>query len=475
MTPPSVFRMGAGCTSNDIRWLRLRIVIISLLILSMFSQGRSQCASLSCLPGGFPGLPTQRQTVTTADGCTSWTGTLNGWTVSHGAPIVVDNGFVSGYTPLYKDSACLLSYGVHMVHEYGGNTDYPDFNGGSGIWITIPNHFLVGTTYAIRVVYYFRVPFYPENTLQEQGWLHLNAVQVGPTGDVASCREVIPTAIGSTSIEAIPLPTSGENGQGYDELIYYTPTEQSNVLWIYPEGYDYRPGQNDANPQVDIYISNVLVCPACPYGTDYFNSGTLPLSANTGAIYAGTSTVDEGSGTGTISNQTSQVSTWTVTNSIELDPGFIGTVSGSGSLTLNISGCTNSAQEARPDYNDSTNLVAGTGPPVIQTLAEAPPLEERSISMLTDSVANPTTAVPSNLTVYPTVNNGSFTISGSAADLSNATILIMDQTGQTLYKSYNESAMSIPVNLNSLSAGVYFVEIVQSGKTTTKKIIVTNR
>jgi hypothetical protein len=262
----------------------------------------------------------------------------------------------------------------------------------------------------------------------------------------------------------------------------YTPTTPSEALWVYPIGYNYRSGAN-SNPEVDIYLSNIFICPSCPSGTVYINSGTVPLSENVGTIYAGTSTVDHGTGTGTVTNQPAQVTTLTAGNLIELNTGFTATASGSGSLNLNIAPCYSVANGPRPDINDSTNIMGGN--PIYQTITteEMPALQQMSNTQLAaDTAASPTKASPitdslatataSGLVVYPTVNNGSFTISGRPADLNNAQILLIDQTGQILYNRFNESATSITVNLNNLSNGLYVVEVSQSGKITTRKIIV---
>jgi hypothetical protein len=284
--------------------------------------------------------------VTTPDGCTTWSSSYDYWIVTHGAPAVVNNGYYPGKSPAGLNEQCYPNYGIHMLHEYGGNPDYPNFNGGSGIMIN--QGFQQGVTYSIRVLFQYDENYYPVSAYPQQGWLRIYAGGSNiPTGDLAHCREVIPMVSGLTSIESFPFTSTSD--QGYDLLINYYASVSSSYLWIYPEGYDKYTGQNEANPQIDVYLSNVFICQTCPSGTDYWHSGTLPLTASVGAIYAGTSTIDGGTGTGTISNQAASVSTWTAGNFIELDPGFIGTASGSGSLALNISPCPNMAQAARFD------------------------------------------------------------------------------------------------------------------------------
>ena len=432
------------------------------------------CLEPACMNGTFTGTTTP---VTTPDGCTTWSGNVNGWTVTHGAPELVTNGYLPTATGFLKGLNCVAASGVHLLHEYGGNPDYPNFNGGSGI--KVKYDFVVGQSYDIRILYRYECPYYDIPSLPEEGWLEVVAPAIASTGDLAACREAIPNA-GGVTIAAIPLPANP--GLAYDVSMTYTPTTPSELLWVYPIGYNYRPGQ-DANPEVDIFLSNIFVCPSCPSGTVYINSGTVPLSENVGTIYAGTNTIDHGSGIGTVTNQPAQVSTLTAGNFIELNTGFTATASGSGSLNLNIAPCYSVANGPRPDINDSTTIMAGD--PVYQTVTteEKPALQQMTNTALTaDTATSPTKASPitdslatataSGLVVYPTVNNGSFTISGGPADLNNAEILIIDRTGQILYNRFNESATSITVNLNNLSNGLYVVEVRQSGKITTKKIIV---
>lgn len=448
--------------------MKIIILLTTFLTLTAVQQASCQaCSSGTCLAGFFHDQ-NNTSAVTTSDGCTTWAGMLDGWTVTHGAPIQVLNGY-GGEAP--PKNFCSY-YGIHLLHEYGGNPDYPNATGGSGIKINY--NFAAGTTYSIRVLFLYNIQYYPVSSYPQQGWLKLYLGQATsgiPAGNLAACRQAIPSASASL-IYAFPLTSTSETA--YDLVINYPAVVSGNSLWIYPEGYDKYPGQS-SNPQVDIYLSNVFICPACPSGTVYLHSGTPGLSINVATIYAGTSTIDEGSGTGTISNQPTGVSSWTASK-IELDPGFIGTASGSGSLTLTANPCTTLAGDNRPDEFDNANLMTSAGAPSIQTIAAeaTPQLEQKDLTAITgDTTQSPTPSVPSGLLVYPTVNNGSFTISGSPHDLSNAVVLVSDQTGQIIYKTYNEATTSISINLNNLSEGLYFVEIRQADRITTRKIIVT--
>lgn len=81
------------------------------------------------------------------------------------------------------------------------------------------------------------------------------------------------------------------------------------------------------------------------------------------------------------------------------------------------------------------------------------------------------TASP-GLVVYPTVNKGSVTVTGSAASLAKANIIVFDATGRTVYSLYNEAGTTLYLALGNLADGLYFLQIRQASKVTTQKIII---
>jgi hypothetical protein len=76
------------------------------------------------------------------------------------------------------------------------------------------------------------------------------------------------------------------------------------------------------------------------------------------------------------------------------------------------------------------------------------------------------------LLVYPTVSTGAINITGSATDLSNANILVFDETGRTVFSLHNEANTTLYLDLGNLANGLYFMQIRQATKTTTQKIII---
>jgi len=99
------------------------------------------------------------------------------------------------------------------------------------------------------------------------------------------------------------------------------------------------------------------------------------------------------------------------------------------------------------------------------------------ISLVSDSSAKLLPVSPpvsSPLLVYPTIGTGSVTITGSAANLANAAIVVFDETGRTVYSLYNEAGTTLYLDLGSLTSGLYFVQIRQQSKVTTEKIIISH-
>lgn len=78
---------------------------------------------------------------------------------------------------------------------------------------------------------------------------------------------------------------------------------------------------------------------------------------------------------------------------------------------------------------------------------------------------NPETT-DNDMNVYPNPNNGVFSISG--LNDTNTEILIMNNTGQIVYKEM-VSEENIRIDLSELSSGIYFIKTVQNDQVTTKR------
>jgi Secretion system C-terminal sorting domain len=88
--------------------------------------------------------------------------------------------------------------------------------------------------------------------------------------------------------------------------------------------------------------------------------------------------------------------------------------------------------------------------------------------------ASPASLTPSThpLLIFPSVSTGAVNITGSAADLANANILVFDEAGRIVYSLHNEASTTLLLDLGHLASGFYFLQIRQAAKTTTQKIII---
>jgi hypothetical protein len=119
--------------------------------------------------------------------------------------------------------------------------------------------------------------------------------------------------------------------------------------------------------------------------------------------------------------------------------------------------------------NFEANITTGLFTASIQTCGDT------GVSIVGDPLAKLSPAplpASSQLLVYPTVGRGSVTITGSAANLANAAIVVFDESGRTVYSMYNVAGTTISLDLGNLVNGLYFVQIRQQSKVTTQKIIV---
>jgi hypothetical protein len=186
---------------------------------------------------------------------------------------------------------------------------------------------------------------------------------------------------------------------------------------------------------------------SCPTGTRTINSGTVPTTMAYDSIYLGT-TANGGSGSGTVSTLTDSSTTVTGTAFIILSKNFSATTP-SGGKTVTFKIC-NGADPA----------------------ATAPTTDSTSVPHFTPTTGQNTPEL-SSLRLYPTVSPGMVTITGSTSDLTNAYILVLDESGRTVYKQYNGSGNTIVnLNLGGLINGLYFVQITNGTKSTTQKIII---
>ena len=79
----------------------------------------------------------------------------------------------------------------------------------------------------------------------------------------------------------------------------------------------------------------------------------------------------------------------------------------------------------------------------------------------------------SHLQVYPTVSTGLVTVAGNSTSLGNADILVVDESGHTVYHLHNGENTTVNLYLGSLSNGLYFIRVNNgSGAVLTQRIII---
>jgi type IX secretion system substrate protein len=82
-------------------------------------------------------------------------------------------------------------------------------------------------------------------------------------------------------------------------------------------------------------------------------------------------------------------------------------------------------------------------------------------------------AYASRLQVYPTMSTGLVTVAGNPTSLGNADILVVDESGHTVYHIHNGANTTVNLHLGSLSNGLYFIRVNNgSGAVLTQRIII---
>jgi len=441
----------------------MRTLVSSLALLLLLSAERTLgqfpaiCAGNCLSNGAFTN--SCAMPVTTSDGCTTWSGDCSGWFISHGAPQESQNSFwvVEGKSP------CVNVNSISLVHETGPNPDFPG-NGGSGIYTNYP--FTTGQSYDVRIIYTFAIDFFIPNR-GVNGMLNVVAANNLRPAPLAGCRGMIPTSAvdpGLTlqQIKAIPLSVDGGS---FDQVFTFTANGSYSQFWIYPQGANFGPS---SNPNIRMTVLSVFVCPHCPTNTNFYNSGSIPTSASAGSIFIGTSAVDGGNGSGTVTVQSAQATQLTATNLIQIDKNFTAAITGAGIVNFSIAPCTSPGNSPRPDLFDSTDNLGAFF--TIQSLAvDSTVLTAKPRAFTDPAPADPLT-IP--LQVYPTISSGAFTVTGSAADLANANLLVVDESGRTVYRVHNDAGTTVNLNLGKLGNGLYFLQINNGSKVTTQRIII---
>jgi hypothetical protein len=66
---------------------------------------------------------------------------------------------------------------------------------------------------------------------------------------------------------------------------------------------------------------------------------------------------------------------------------------------------------------------------------------------------------PNSFLVYPTVSTGTVTVTGSSNNIGNADMLVVDESGRTVYHLHNNGSTTVNLYLNNVASGIYFLRV----------------
>ncbi len=226
-----------------------------------------------------------------------------------------------------------------------------------------------------------------------------------------------------------------------------TEADDNTEPFAYGHGYVYQSGNwrtimayeiNDET-RVQFYSNPDIKYNNIPTGTANVNNNARVLNENAGAVgaFRNTESVVALNGTtGLIDDETGDVTAISV---IFLEPGF--------------KVVTNSVFDAH--IKNCGDLIASQN----RYIATANKKED----FKTDIIA---------LSIYPNPTKGQIRITGARSDLENAEIIVTDQLGNEVYKSFNKSDTDIVLDLSYLNSGIYYIRIITSNKATSKKVVI---
>lgn len=406
---------------------------VTWLVSTAGGRSFAQCLNPDFTDPAFAPCATASQgTCGTFDNC-------NGWSRMQGSPQI------DPYTiTINKDNVTINAYYIYMWASANPDGTHT----GEGVFTTY-NTFLANHSYDVKLVY---------STFGGGGSVVASAANnlVQPARSCGSLSQPIADAV-TIQIQNDGATTSATPGTLSGS---FAPSKDYNELWIYPLGVG--PAGADQN---NLELFNVYVCPSCTYQMIYDN-GAIPSGESVaGSIEAGSTAGSGGSGIVTIASGVS--TTLTAATRIDLLRNFQANP-GTGTFVARIVPCTSSIPTTTifdgdsvtvsvpPPRPDITGTVRG-----ILSAGQAPQIEN------SDSTSF------AGLHVFPTISAGTFTIAGSATDLTNAVILVTDEIGRTVYKLYNSNGnTTLNLDLGKLGSGLYFLQVNNGVKSTTQKIII---
>ncbi len=394
-------------------------MVLTVLAFSLSDRLQAQCLtntnfeSASC------------PVVYSPDGCPTWSGACVGWTKSHGTPNLATSSVT---TP--KGGTITTTY----VFMWGASTE------GEGMFT--PFTFQIHQTYDVRIVF--------ASTCTTTGHVNVFAANGLTEHALTGCGNGYP----GPSDQQIGRYTGNTGGVITDITFTFEANSNYSQLWIYPDG-----AGSEGPSEYMMSLFDVYACPSCTSLVTY-NSGIVP----TGTTAAGTIDVGSSAGTGgsgTVTNTPGAATVLAATQQVQLFQNFTASFTGGGSFVAEIVPC------------NSVNNVQSASAPVDSGVIVNPTQPESSkATTLSTGQALTLSAAAVKLQVYPTVSTGAINITGSAADLGNADIIVTDAAGRGVYRLHNGANTTLLLNLGNLSNGIYFLQIRNGTKITTQKIII---
>jgi hypothetical protein len=348
--------------------------------------------------------------VKSSDDCPTWTNDCgDGWVRSHGTPNI-------GTYQYEIKGQIRTGYFAYMWST--SNSE------GEGMYT--PYVFLRGHSYDVTLTV---------ATTNDLGSIKIYAANGLVQGGLSGCGG------NPLSLNVFKVPIGEYVGNTNGEItISFTFVNNSIMdltqIWIYPEG---------DGGKYETFVKWVEVCPSCSGEIVYNRSVDVPRTTRLGTITAGSTAGSGNSGVVQVAGNTN----FYATNVIRLLPEFDANAI-NGTFTAKVDQC----------YLLPARMETRT--PI-----------SRLVRPFDDFQSIKTSIQENKINIYPSVTTGPVYIIASQQDLQNAEIIVFDQLGKKVLAvpkaNYSGKAQ---INLGTLRNGIYILQIKQSTKTITQKVIV---
>lgn len=379
---------------------------------------------------------------------------LSQWSPSHGSPNTQQGG-----DPIWLEAAMGLNglpisgKAVAMVHI----TNFGCVDDGEGMF-TDQIRFEAGECYKISLRLSKRV---------NSGNFHIRASNgLSVPNNIDQCCGDVPN-VESQPIVVVDLATinTGTYQSWATIEAFFSPEQNYNQLWLYPDYYD---GVDDPEDDaVAVLIDDVEVIKDCPENLTFSN----PFVGITPGFYKRSDYIIAGNagGAGVIVNNPNAITFLEAGNYVKLTPNTHVTANGSNNFVMRCRPCANS-EECRNDENFYTVSEEHIRIPdsFHDFDDEVDPLNDSTIDFLT----NPSIT---DFEIIPNPNKGVFSLNipgfsfGEREDKIN--IQIYDYLGKEVYRDILLSN-DMTFDLSYLPKGVYFVNISTPDQTLSKRLLI---